>query len=241
MSGKQKKRPLYKQIEMELMEKVDSGFYRIGAAIPTEHELAQLYGVSRVTVRQATNNLVARGILVRNQGSGTYVSSSTSVYERTAKIMGFKEEMEAGGRVPSTEIITYEIRTADMAIADILGIKVHDPVYYIVRLRKADEHPFVLETSYISVEKYPDITYQTMAVSKYDYFEKEKGLEIDYSHHTVLPIMPSQTIADLLKLNMEKPILKVLNITYLKNGDILDYTELVFNSERYKYTTTKTR
>lgn len=241
MSGQSKKRPLYKQIEMEILEKVNSGYYKVGAAIPTEYELAELYGVSRVTVRQATNNLAAQGILVRNQGSGTFVSSSTSAYERTAKIMGFKEEMEAGGRKPSTEIITYEIRTADAAISELLGIAPHALIYYIVRLRKADEQPFVLETSYISVDKYPDITYQTMAVSKYDYFEKEKKLEIDYSHHTVLPVMPNQNIADFLKIGMDKPILKVLNVTYLKNGDILDYTELVFNSERYKYTTTKTR
>jgi len=241
MAGQKKKRPLYKQIEMELMEKINSGYYKVGSAVPTEKELAQIYNVSRVTVRQATNNLVAGGILVRNQGSGTFVSSSTPVYERTTRIMGFKEEMEAAGRKPATDIITYEIRTADTAISDILKIDQNARIYYIIRLRKANNLPLMLETTYISVEKYPDITYEIMADSKYDYLEKVKKLEIDYSHHTVLPIMPNQTTAELLQISPDNPVLKVLNTTFLKNGDIFDYTELVLNSERYKYTANKTR
>lgn len=241
MPNKKKKLALYKQIEMELMEKINSGYYKIGSAIPTEHELSNIYNVSRITVRQATNNLVAQGLLVRNQGSGTFVSNRTPIYERKSRIMGFKEEMEQAGEKPSTEVLTFEIRPADSGIADNLKIKAQSPIYYIIRIRKANGQPLVLEISYISVEKYPDITYEIMTNSKYDYFEKMKNLEIDYSLHKVLPIMPNPFMVDVLKIDADKPILKVLNTTFLKNGDVLDYTELIFNSERYQYIATKSR
>ena len=241
MSHSKKNVPLYKIIETELMEKINNNFYKVGSSIPTENQLAQKYDVSRVTVRQATNNLVAQGILIRNRGSGTFVAKKISIVERAVKIVGFKEEMEGMGKKTSTEILTFEITRADESIAQKLKIATGEAVYYIVRLRKADEKPMVLETSYMSVKKYPDLTYEIMMNSKYEYIEIVKNMEIDYCHHVVLPVIPSQVCATLLGLEAKEPVIKVLNTTYFKDGEVLDYTELLFNSAAYKYIAIKTR
>lgn len=235
------KKSLYKTIETELLDKINRGYYKIGSPIPTENELALKYNVSRVTVRQATNNLVANGILVRNQGVGTFVSKVTPVVERTVKIMGFREEMESSGKKVNTDVLTFEVIIPDKTIAEKLLLGESEPVYHMVRLRKADNKPMVIETTYMSVSKYPDVNYTTMKGSKYDYIEKSLGLEIDYSHHILIPILANNVIANLFEIEIDSPVIKVLNTTYLKNGDVLDYTELILNSGVYQYVAIKTR
>src|SRR5690625_7801689 len=78
--------------------------------IETEHELTKKYQVSRVTVRQATNNLVAKGHLVRSQGSGTFVAHPTAV-GRTTQVESFTEEMAALGKEVTSEILNFKIIT----------------------------------------------------------------------------------------------------------------------------------
>ena len=233
--------PLYKIIETELLEKINNDVYKVNSSIPTESELAHAYKTSRVTVRQATGNLVAKGILIRIRGSGTFVSRKTRTLERAVKIMGFNEEMREMGRAPSTEILNFEVVPAEKSIAEKLKITEEEPVYIVSRLRRADDKPIVLETSYMSVAKYPDLTYEVMKNSKYDYIEKTRNLEIDYCNQVVVPVIPSPICAQLLEIDDREPILKIMNTTYLKDGDVLDYTELVLNSSLCAYVAVKNR
>lgn len=233
--------PLYKIIETELLEKIDGDVYKVGSGIPTENELAKLYNTSRVTVRQATNDLVAKGILVRSQGSGTFVAKKPSVLERAIRIVGFREEMERAGRTPSTDILTFEVVTADTDVADKLQIGVGERVYHVVRLRRADGSPMALENSWMSVDKYPDLTWEVLQKSKYDYIEKVRGLAIDFCRHVVLPVLPDPADAELLEVDAREPLLLVRNTTWLKDGSILDYTELLLNSPSYQYIAIKSR
>lgn len=63
--------PIYVQIEEELKRRIDSGEYVVGEPIPSERELSVIFGVSRMTVRQAITNLVLNGLLYREKGRGT--------------------------------------------------------------------------------------------------------------------------------------------------------------------------
>ena len=67
--------PLYQQLADELAAGLQKGDYAVGSRIPSEHELAQRYGLGRPTVRQATEVLVRRGLLERRRGAGTFVST----------------------------------------------------------------------------------------------------------------------------------------------------------------------
>lgn len=68
----------YKQIENDILDKISTCFYKKNDMIPTELELARNYNVSRVTVRRATDNLVAKGLLYRTPGVGTFVTGNTA-------------------------------------------------------------------------------------------------------------------------------------------------------------------
>lgn len=221
-------------IENYIMQNIKSGHYLKGAPIETEQELSSKYAVSRVTVRQATNNLVARGYLSRSQGSGTYVSEQ-KVVSRATTVKSFTEEMKATGKKASSEVLDFKVIAASKEISQKLDLEIDSPVYHIVRLRKADGEPMMIETSYMSVMAYPDLTYERLSRSKYSYIEEERELTIDHSHHVVVPIMPTEEMVRYFECDPASPLLKVFNTTFLTDGSILDYTELVINTEKYQY------
>lgn len=78
MIDKKSPMPLYFQIEEAIKQKIDKGEWITGTMISSEREFAENYEVSRMTVRQAINNLVNDGYLTRRKGKGTFVSAKKS-------------------------------------------------------------------------------------------------------------------------------------------------------------------
>ena len=225
----------YKQIENDLLQKINLGYYKKDDLIPTELELSNTYHGSWVTGRKATDNLVAKGLLTRVAGVGTFVRHP-AVTLNPSSVQGFSEVMSEQGITVRTELPSFMLQNAPANIASILGIETGEPIYFIERIRYADEKIFQFETTYMSSRLYPDISIQVLQQSKYQYFEKIKGLKIAYSHHTVTPLHPSKRIADLFHIPLDTPILRVANTTYLTNGQVMDYTELTLNSPKYQLT-----
>lgn len=225
----------YKQIEHDLLEKINLGYYKKDDLIPTELELSNTYQVSRVTVRKATDNLVAQGLLSRVAGVGTFVCHP-SVTLNPSSIQGFSDAMKDNGLSVHTEVPTFMIQKAPANIASILEIEKDEPMYFIERIRYANDEIFQFETTYMSARLYPDISIQVLQESKYRFFEETKGLKIAYSHHTVTPLLPTPQIAQMFCITPNTPILRVANVTHLSNGQIMDYTELTLNSPKYQLT-----
>lgn len=225
----------YKQIENDLLQQINLGYYKKDDLIPTELELSNKYHVSRVTVRKATDNLVARGLLTRVAGVGTFVSHP-SVTLNPSSIQGFSKTMGDQGISVRTEVPTFTLQKAPVNIASILAIEAGEPIYFIERLRYADHQILQFETTYMSSRLYPDISIQILQNSKYRYFEETKNMKIAYSHHVVTPLHPSKRVADMFGITLDTPILRVANTTYLVNGQVMDYTELTLNSPKYQLT-----
>lgn len=223
----------HKVIEQDLRESIMIGHYKTGDMIPTEAELMAGYGVSRVTVRKALDTLVAQDMLQRVAGAGTFVKN-TIVKEKVPILRGFTDEITEMGMTPKSKVVTFEVVKAPDSLYRILGIDKEEMVYHIQRIRYADDVPFVLETTHMSVRLYPDMSLKILNGSKYHYVEDTLGLKIKYSQHTVTPILPSRDVMELFGLSAQQPIVKAANTTFLENGQVLDYTELTYNSPKYQ-------
>lgn len=230
---KKKKIPQYKQIENDLTDKITMGHYKKDDLIPTELELSNMYKVSRVTIRKATDNMVAKGYLYRVSGVGTFVKQ-VSVASKVTALRGFTDEITDLGMVPHSEVEMFALEKAPRHIANILKLKEQSPVFHIKRKRYADNELFVMETTWMSAELYPDMSVHVLKGSKYHFFEDQKQLKIAYSYHVVTPIHPSAQIAELFGIDQDTPIIKIGNTTYFDNGQIMDYSELILNSPKYQ-------
>ena len=226
--------PMYRQIAHDIKQQIEQGTLSPGDALPTEAQLREDYAVSRVTVRQALKLLIDQDVVESIQGSGTYVKEvkvNYDIYQMTS----FYEKLSTDTKSYS-EILAFEIMQPDISIAEILSIADDDRVYYVKRVRFIEDNPVALEETWMPLSLFPDLTFQVMQRSKYEYIEKIKGMNIDYSEQEIVPIIPSDEVVEHLKLENKAPILEKITTSYLDDGRIFEFSKNSFKSAEYKFT-----
>ncbi|WP_165423205.1 GntR family transcriptional regulator [Ktedonosporobacter rubrisoli] len=141
--------PRYYQLKEIIRAKIRSQEWQPGDLLPSERELGELYGISRMTARQAVSELVSEGILYRERGIGTFVSQVFSS-QQTTRLTGFTELVEAQGQKARTKVLVATLRPANLTSARQFRIKVGQPIFYMRRLRLVNWTPVVLERGCIS-------------------------------------------------------------------------------------------
>ncbi len=142
-----------------------------GMSIPSENELAERYGIHRLTVRNAVSVLIREGLLKSVQGKGIFVVGPKM--ERDLDTLGgFTQTMREKGAHPSTKVLIKTVRQAGEKYAMIFQICPEDELYYIKRICFADGEPVSLEEIYIPAELIPNFEELDLAVfSIYEIYE----------------------------------------------------------------------
>ena len=161
---------LYIAIKDDLLARIEDGTYPVGQTIPTEMELADIYDVSRPTIRQAVQLLVDDGYLEKRRRRGTIVldrskreaprvSEADYIGEAAQPVPGMILEPSGSGdeRHVRTVGLLSKRELASREVARALSIAEGDAVYKIVRLRYMDEVPNVFMVSYIPAANYPGL------------------------------------------------------------------------------------
>lgn len=137
-------RPHYRQIEHALRLRIAS--MQPGERLPSDAELCAEFNVSRMTARNAMQQLVDDGLIARLPGRGSFVTEPPA-HRHVNRLMTFTQEMRRAGRTPSSRVLARMIRPASPAEAAQLGIGPHQPIAYVRRLRLADGAPVAVEAS----------------------------------------------------------------------------------------------
>src|SRR5215467_13995952 len=125
--------PRYYQLKEIMRERVQSNEWKPGEHIPSERELSETYGISRMTTRQAITDLVNEGVFYREQGKGTFVTKH-KITQQLLRLTGFTEDIRARGQQPSTKVLAAEMRPASEVIAEKLRVNSGQLVFCIQRL-----------------------------------------------------------------------------------------------------------
>lgn len=231
---------LYLEIAKDIKESIQQGKYLPGDPILSENQLAKEYDVSRVTIRKAIDNLVEMNLVEKRHGSGTFVREKTYKHELYS-LKSFTEDMESYGEEVRSEILKYEIIEAPKKVAHQLNREEKSKVYFIRRKRLANEKALVVEDTYLPIDLFPDLTYETMLHSKYEFIESHPKYKIKESQQLFLPILPNRDIKEILSIDNNIPILKLESTGLLTNGLYFEYSEVYFKSEDYNFTITAKR
>ncbi|WP_375748738.1 GntR family transcriptional regulator [Vibrio sp. HN007] len=227
--------PMYRQIADAIREKIGTGEYKVGEALPTEAQLREEFSVSRVTVRQALKLLIENGELESVQGSGTYVKASKvnyDIYQQTS----FNEKWAHLNVVTRSEVLAFEITLPSLTMAEHLNVTEDERIFYIKRVRFIDDNPITVEETWMPLTLFPDLTYEVMRNSKYDYIENQKGMVIDRSEQEIVPVLPPNKVSDLLGIDPSQPIIEKRTRSYLMDGTVFEYSRNYFKSTDYKFT-----
>lgn len=139
--------PLYRQLYARLRSRIQTGEFQAGDAIPPESALMSAYGVSRITVRAALDQLVREGVIERQRGRGSFVRDPDP--EARSCLSSFTEQMHAVGREPTTDVVRLEpLPGAERARVE-LPFDADTTVVLIERLRSVDGEVAGLVRTYL--------------------------------------------------------------------------------------------
>jgi GntR family transcriptional regulator len=232
--------PIYHQLEEYIKQQIETGILKEEAVIPSEREYAERFQISRMTVRQAINNLVSEGLLKRQKGRGTFVNKK-KVEQELQGMTSFTEDMRSRGMNPSSTLLSFQIILADKNTAMDLRIEENDSVYKIKRIRLADGAPMALETAYIPVEIVPGLTEDNSNLSLYQYIEEHLSLSISEATQEIEASVADSHDAENLGITIGDPILLIERISYLTDGIPFELVKSTFRADRYRFVHTMKR
>ena len=226
--------PIYHQLEEYIKNEIEKGILKTDQAIPSEREYSELYNISRMTVRQALNNLVHDGYLYRHKGKGTFVGKQ-KVEQRLQGLTSFTEDMIERGLEPSSKLLHFEIVPASISIADKLGLKENSPVYEIQRVRLADGTPMAFETTYLPANLVMGVTEDIINHSLYKYIEDKLNLVIENATQYLEASIAKDPEVKYLELDKGSPILLISTTTFLSDNTPFEYVMAAYRADRYKF------
>lgn len=229
----------YEIIAEDIQKKIQSGEYRADEKLPQEVELCRQYESSRITVREALDLLVKRGLITRRRGAGTYVKAiageaeATEKFARSQQFGGFTSDMV--GRDVETKVHEFQLLPAPKLVAEKLQVPLSAFVCYICRTRLVDGMPHVVEYTYMPTDFIPGITEEVVQGSIYRYIEKTLKLKIKSAHRTVRADMPTEQEREWLAIGNDGiSILEVEQTGYLDDGRIFEYSRSRHRSDCFE-------
>jgi len=228
------KTPVYQVIENDIKNKIQKGELKRGDMIYSENELKDMYFVSRMTVRQALNNLVNEGYLYRHKGKGTFVNH-IKIEKKMQGLIGFTEEMRRMKKRVSSKIITFDKLKADDEIASNLFLKPGDDVYSIERIRYGDDIPVLFEHLFIPVAVFKDMDPHIMESSFYEYIENQLKIKISHCTQTLEAKGSNAMVSEILDIPKSSPVLFMTRVTYSDRGFPFEFVKAYYRADQYRF------
>jgi GntR family transcriptional regulator len=232
--------PIYHQLEEFIKAQIESGELKPDETIPSERVYADMFQISRMTIRQALTNLVNDGYLYRQKGKGTFVNKK-KVEQRLQGLTSFTEDMRERGFTPGSKLVSFEIIPASREIADRLKLAENTPVYEIKRVRLADNVPMALETTYLPANLVKGLTEDIINQSLYQYIEEKLSLVIYEATQQIEASSAKDQELRHLEIEKGSPVLLILRTSTLKDGTPFEFVKSAYRADRYKFVHTMQR
>jgi GntR family transcriptional regulator len=205
-----------------------------GTALPPERDLALRLGVSRPTVRAAIEDLTRIGLLVRQQGRGTFTSPRKITQELTGGGAAAFGVPPAEGEWTS-RVLTFRITPAGAPRAARLKLSPADPVLRVVRLRLVDKDPIAIERIDLPADLVPDLGARDMESGNFYKLLRERyGVIVSDAVQSIEPTVTNPDQADLLDVPVYAPVLLIERTTRDTTGRIVEFARSIYRGDRYR-------
>jgi len=222
--------PLYQQLQRALRQAIENRVLGPDDALPPERDLATEFRISRITVRKAIDGLVSEGMLVRRQGSGTFVSARME--KNFSKLTSFSEDMRARGRTPHSVWLKKSAGSVTPEEALTLRSSPGTPVYRFHRIRFADDAPMAVEYATVLASCLPSI--DAVESSLYEALERAGSRPVRALQRLRAVLLVAEQ-AELLKAKEKDAGLLVERVGFLRDGGAVEFTQTYYRGEIYDF------
>jgi GntR family transcriptional regulator len=221
------------QIEEWLGEAIEGGRLAPGDRMPTEQDLSEWLGVSRMTLRHALATLSRRGLVDRAVGrnGGTFVAQRKLEQDRTT-LAGFSEQLRRHGMVAGARVLSAAERPARPGVAAALKIAAGDPVCEIRRVRLGDGSPIAVECSSFPAALFPGLLQCRLDGSLYDLLDEKYQQRPCRARESLEPVTAGVREAEALEVREGAPLMLVERIAYAQAGHPVEFARDLFRGDR---------
>jgi GntR family transcriptional regulator len=228
---------LYSRIETVLAGEISDGDLKVGEQLPTEDRLIARFGVSRITVRRAIQNLVSRGLVEIRRGKGTFVAAPKTTQD-LKELSGFVEDMHALGLKPTARLVGKEIVTADATVASQLALTTGERVVRIRRVRLADGIPLSFDETYLPLEIGKKIMTNDLKVEPiFSLLERKYDVPLIEAEYKLDAVAADSEVARALKVKQGSPIFRIERTSYSTHSRPVDYEMLHYRGDLVRFAT----
>jgi GntR family transcriptional regulator len=222
--------PLYQQLQRGIREAIEKRILGPDDALPSERQLAEDLGISRITVRKAIDGLAAEGLLVSRQGSGNFVC--TRIDKNFAKLTSFSEDMRARGREPRSVWMNRAAGTVTPEESLTLRSSPGTPVFRFHRIRYADDAPMAIEYATVIANSLPSL--ESVESSLYEALERTGNRPVRALQRLRAVLLTAEQ-AKLLKAQESDAGLLVARVGYLKDGRAVEFSQSFYRGDIYDF------
>ncbi|MDO9483322.1 MAG: GntR family transcriptional regulator [Hydrogenophaga sp.] len=222
---------LHRQLFLALREQIRRGVYRVGDHIPTDEQLCQSFGVSRITVRRAVADLVEEGWVERRIGRGTFVKKSS------ANDVGFNRATfteSLAKRSKQTQVAVLEVSKCSPPphVAAAMGLSKETQVLYASRLRSISKVPLLFVDSWVLLEYAGAITVDTLKARSISEMLLSEGVRFRFVTEELFAVAADPHVATHLQVQVGAPLLSVARLVSRDVGKAVMYLTAYMTSER---------
>jgi len=228
--------PRYREVADALQQRIAAGDLTSHDRLASEREIADHFGLSRMTARQAVELLVRRGVVYRRPGSGTYVSPPRVVHS-LERLAGFSEQMRRQDIQPSGRVLEMRSTDApDEAARHALGLGEGDAAWMVRRLRYGDGEPLLLETFWVPRDVCPELGPDELAEqSLYAVMRSRYGIEPVSAETSLEPAALDAADARHLGARPGTPAILVVRTTRAADGRAVEFARDLYRGDRARF------
>ncbi|NKZ79411.1 UTRA domain-containing protein [Rhodococcus hoagii] len=227
---------LYAEVEEALAERIGVE-WQIGDRLPSEEELVRQFGVSRITVRRAIQNLAARGFVDVRHGSGTFVAAPQITQPLTA-LTGFAEDMHALGLEASAEVVSVQTVAAARHVASELDVPLGSPVIFIERVRRAEGRAISFDQTYLVPEVGRRIAEDDLEDTPiFTLLEDKYGVALGEATCRLRACLADADVAAALDVSVGDAVFRIERTSLTTDGRPVDYEVLHYRGDAVTFET----
>lgn len=227
--------PKYYQLKELLRGMIEAAELVEGQVIPSERELCERYGISRMTARQAVMELVNEGVLYREQGKGTFVAEK-KVQQEAERLTSFTQDMGGRGMVVTSRVLEVEVEEAGPVVSRMLQVREGERTIRLRRLRNADGEPMALETSNLLYGVASGVLEADLSGGSLYEELARLGVGISHAEQSYEAVLVNESEAGLLGIPAGSPALLIERVTFDAEERPFEYVKSIYRGDRYRIT-----
>ncbi|MEM6159901.1 histidine utilization repressor [Erwinia sp. P6884] len=223
--------PIYQRVKQAIVSQIAEGIWKPNQRVPSESELVNELGVSRMTINRALRELTSEGYLLRMQGVGTFVAENKG-YTAMLEVHNIADEIAQRGHRHSCKIITLAEIKADPEQASVLGLPSGHPVFHSVIVHYENDLPVQLEDRLVNPQVAVDYLSQDYQ-HQTPYIYLMRVAPLTAGEHIVEAVLPDRQQCGYLSLDANEPCLLIRRQTW-SGTKIVTWAKLLYPGSRYK-------